>query len=406
MPGVTALVVGPGAGPVLTMIQQVAGREIYRVDLHALKRKYIEETEKNLEQVFAAAERRDAVLFFDEADPLFGKRTEVKGSHDRYASLELNYLLTRIEKFAGLVVLASSMKVHIDPELRQRLRYVLDLPDIEASAQNGIASKNINAIGAVYFASMLEELKLFQVVDRLVALFAMRQLPLQKSNAAMLLRSGWQEAQMRLSETDRRNVYARAMGMPGGDEAANPNRQFNDLWIRFIAAVASVEDQGQMVKAGHDLAVNLTLHGCGMADFVASELQGQVRDLGGILSDPEVRSAFGAPDMWQVVDQVATRYLGGAANVQRYMTMAVSSSEVFDWLAKHASILLSGKACVAETDLIDASRQWMRAWLLEDAWTASLTGADEKRAPMSGAARGLQAAREILQARGLQALPD
>src|SRR5689334_19271776 len=88
-------------------IAREAGAPLQRVDLGQVVSKYIGETEKNLSRVFAAAEKAGAVLFFDEADALFGKRTDVKDAHDRYANLETSYLLERIEAYAGLVVLGT-----------------------------------------------------------------------------------------------------------------------------------------------------------------------------------------------------------------------------------------------------------------------------------------------------------
>jgi SpoVK/Ycf46/Vps4 family AAA+-type ATPase len=101
------------------------GRDLKRVDLSKVVSKYIGETEKNLRRVFADAERADVVLFFDEADALFGRRTTVKDSHDRYANLEVGHLLQRIEKFRGLAILATNSKSNIDPAFVRRLRYVL-----------------------------------------------------------------------------------------------------------------------------------------------------------------------------------------------------------------------------------------------------------------------------------------
>ena len=101
------------------------GRGVMRIDLSKVVSKYIGETEKNLRRVFDAAERSNAVLFFDGADALFGKRTDVKDSHDRYANLEIGYLLDRLERFDGLAILATNSKSNIDPAFLRRLRYVL-----------------------------------------------------------------------------------------------------------------------------------------------------------------------------------------------------------------------------------------------------------------------------------------
>ena len=93
------------------------GLDLYRVDLSAVVSKYIGETEKNLRRVFDAAADGGIILFFDEADALFGKRTEVRDSHDRYANLEINYLLQRIEAFPGIVILATNAKGDLPEKL-------------------------------------------------------------------------------------------------------------------------------------------------------------------------------------------------------------------------------------------------------------------------------------------------
>jgi SpoVK/Ycf46/Vps4 family AAA+-type ATPase len=98
---------------------------LYRIDLSAVVSKYIGETEKNLRKLFDAAEQGGAILFFDEADALFGKRSEVKDSHDRYANIEINYLLQRMEAFSGLAILATNMKTALDPAFMRRLRFVV-----------------------------------------------------------------------------------------------------------------------------------------------------------------------------------------------------------------------------------------------------------------------------------------
>jgi len=90
--------------------------------------KYIGETEKNLRRLFDAAEDGGAILFFDEADALFGKRSEVKDSHDRYANIEINYLLQRMESYRGLAILATNMKGALDQAFMRRLRFVVNFP--------------------------------------------------------------------------------------------------------------------------------------------------------------------------------------------------------------------------------------------------------------------------------------
>lgn len=101
-------------------------RPLQRVNFSALAGRYIGETEKNLQQVLDEAEAAGAILLFDEADALFGKRTQVKDSHDRYANQEVGYLLQALEGYRGLVILTSNQKAKLDPAHRRRLRQVID----------------------------------------------------------------------------------------------------------------------------------------------------------------------------------------------------------------------------------------------------------------------------------------
>ncbi|HET8606915.1 MAG TPA: ATP-binding protein [Gaiellaceae bacterium] len=132
--GVAALFAGPpGTGKTMAAeaIANELRQDLYRIDLSAVVSKYIGETEKNLALAFDEAERAGAVLFFDEADALFGKRTEVRDAHDRYANLEVNYLLQRVETFTGLVILASNRQAALDEAFLRRLRFTIrfELPE-------------------------------------------------------------------------------------------------------------------------------------------------------------------------------------------------------------------------------------------------------------------------------------
>ena len=139
--GISALFSGP-SGVGKTMVAEVLARhlelDLFRIDLAGVVSKYIGETEKNLKRVFDAAEASGAILFFDEADALFGKRTEVKDSHDRYANIEINYLLQRMEDYRGLAILATNMKSHLDPAFLRRLRFIVDIPAPDASVRREI----------------------------------------------------------------------------------------------------------------------------------------------------------------------------------------------------------------------------------------------------------------------------
>jgi AAA+ superfamily predicted ATPase len=130
-PGYRALFYGPpGTGKTLTatLLGKHTGRDVFRIDLSRVVSKYIGETEQNLSRLFARAENKDWILFFDEADALFSKRTEVRDSHDKYANQEVAYLLQRIESFNGLVILATNQRNNIDEAFVRRFQSVVHFP--------------------------------------------------------------------------------------------------------------------------------------------------------------------------------------------------------------------------------------------------------------------------------------
>lgn len=142
--GVLALFTGQGAtnkGIAIQCIANDLGLDLYHIDLSAVASKYIGETEKNLRRLFDAAENSAAILFFDEADALFGRRSEVKDSHDRYADLETNYLLQRMEAYRGLVILSVNIKSALDPAFTRRLRFIVNFPFPRASERKLIWQK-------------------------------------------------------------------------------------------------------------------------------------------------------------------------------------------------------------------------------------------------------------------------
>ncbi|HSG82703.1 MAG TPA: ATP-binding protein [Gemmatimonadota bacterium] len=122
---------GTGAGRTATARHLAAqlGHPLYRIDLSSVVSKYIGETEKNLAEILSRAEAMDVVLLFDEADALFGKRTEVRDAHDRYANQEVSLLLQRIEAFAGLVILSTNMRIPLDPGSTSRTVIAVEFPD-------------------------------------------------------------------------------------------------------------------------------------------------------------------------------------------------------------------------------------------------------------------------------------
>ncbi|AFY70343.1 AAA ATPase central domain protein [Thalassoporum mexicanum PCC 7367] len=136
--GYRALFYGsPGTGKTLTacLLGKYTNKEVYKVDVSMVVSKFIGETEKNLAALFTKAESKDWILFFDEADALFGKRTNVRDAHDKYANQEISYLLQRVENYDGLVILASNLKSNIDDAFVRRFQSIIHFPMPDAKAR-------------------------------------------------------------------------------------------------------------------------------------------------------------------------------------------------------------------------------------------------------------------------------
>ena len=228
----------------------------------------------------------------------------------------------------------------------------LSLPNFLTEADNNLVAANVEVMGKHIVATMFDELKVFQVLDVIVHQFQQGTLPIGPGPAGRMLYKYWREAPNRMSEQERRNFAAITLGVPGGEPGAMVNRDFNDLWIRFVSSVSNLVrqnevdsllraripvpiNQQQVRKSARDLANNLTLHGYGMAHFAGRELTQQINVMTKILGDPEIKAAFGARDMWQVVDQVATYDLGGAKTSSRYRTLASCGLIITAWLSRN-----------------------------------------------------------------------
>jgi len=216
-----------------------------------------------------------------------------------------------------------------------------------------IVSANLRALQPVYFAAMLEEARLFDVVLRLVTMFGQGLLPIGHGRAGAMLYRHWKGHQSRLTPEQRRNVYARAFGLPGGDASVMPNREFSDIWIRFVSIVGmySAELQSlppgqrsvsaeEVLVSGRTLAINLSTHGHGLAWFAASDFKLEIQQAIELLSDLELQNAFGAKDPWQVIRNVAALELGARPNVPRGHTRAESGIIIIRWLANRRARLL------------------------------------------------------------------
>jgi SpoVK/Ycf46/Vps4 family AAA+-type ATPase len=161
----------PGTGKTLSaeVLAGELGVDLLVVDVSRVVSKWIGETEKNLSSVFDAAERSQAVLVFDEADALFGKRTEVSDAHDRYANLETAYLLSRIEAFEGLVILTTNLRQNIDPAFLRRLEIVVDFSEPDVTERRVLWRRHIPEHAPLAPDLSLQELAtLYPVVGGLI----------------------------------------------------------------------------------------------------------------------------------------------------------------------------------------------------------------------------------------------
>ncbi|HLO96909.1 MAG TPA: hypothetical protein VK195_21585, partial [Burkholderiaceae bacterium] len=244
------------------------------------------------------------------------------------------------------------------------------LPDLEEAVDVEIQKENLQASQAIYFAYQLEEMRMFQVVDKIVDLFRSGLLPLGKGTVGDKLFKYFKTSTERITEAERRELYYRMFGAPGGNpNAGEPNRDFNELWLRFVSAVSSfarqisVErllrnnipmavSQEQVRKAARDLGANLSRNGYGIAYFAATELQNTIISFRDILQDADLRSAFGARDMWQVIDMVNVNYLGGAKNTHRFRTQSRAGAIIIRWISENIQRLANISGPVLSIDEI------------------------------------------------------
>jgi len=200
---------------------------------------------------------------------------------------------------------------------------------------------------------MLEEARVFDVVDRLVTMFGDGTLPLGPGRAGALLYRYWKGDHKRLTTRQRRSVYARAFGLTGGDASVLANREFNDLWLNFVSIVGmySAELQSlppaqrsvgaeEVLISGRALAINLSARGHGLAWFAASDFKAELPPMIELLSDVELQNVFDAGNPWRLIHNVAAQELGVRPNVPRGHTRAESGMIIIRWLANRRAKLL------------------------------------------------------------------
>ena len=251
----------------------------------------------------------------------------------------------------------------------------INLPDLDEDVQADITKDNVLAVSAIYFAAQLEELKLIAVAEKVAEQFMQQQVPISRGIGGEAIFRFIKDAPNRLTEAERKGLYARTFGFAqGAIDEPMPNREFADQWIRFLSAVSvlnrEVQATGvrksltaeQAFKNARDLAVNLSLHGYGVAHFAAVELQDLVTTVIKMLGYPEVLAAYGVNDIWQLVERVSGLYLGGSANGVRQRTLAQSGARIIQWLAKKQPYLVAGQAGKLkfdEEELVSEVERWL-----------------------------------------------
>jgi len=256
-----------------------------------------------------------------------------------------------------------------EPQLKRRVSECLDkiqkvgvdkplsdigiaLPDLNSVTDYQIEPENVRQVGVWIYVAMFKELKVYEVVDKLVEQAQDGTLVLTAGKANEMLYQHWKSTPNRLSDVERDRFLAITLGIPGGPPSGMYNDQFNDQWIRFASSISSLIrqktadqilranipaaiSQQQVRKTARDLALNLSSHAYGMSHFVAREEQALINFIIELLSDKEMLRAIGADNIWQIIDKVATLELGGARNTARYSTLANCGAIITAWLANN-----------------------------------------------------------------------
>jgi hypothetical protein len=318
--------------------------------------------------------------------------------------------------------------------------FVLDLPDLEAATDIEIIPEHCRLMGSFIFASAFEELKAFQVVDKLIELSQQGTIPLMRGPAGTQLYQYWRDAPNRMSEVERQNFYAMTLGLPTGQPGVAVNSDFQDLWLRFVSSVSTLVresriesllrsnlpmavNQQQVKKAARDLANNMSSRGYGMAFYAAADLNKQINEIIDLLKNKELLRVFGATSPFDVIEQISQTELGGARNSSKYRMLATSGAIITNWIADHADRLRdatapmidlsevgnppargSGETAVSKPtdyDLVNACEMWLADSAMGDDRVAQLS---EPRESPQATSRPIQIpsiARDLLEGAGL-----
>jgi hypothetical protein len=237
----------------------------------------------------------------------------------------------------------------------------LDLPDLDqgAAAPDDIQPDNVRAVAVIYVGYQLEQLRLFEVVDRVAETWWNGQLPIGFDRGSKALDDYFWSTEFRLSPPARHMQYSRVLGATGGEvsQEVQPNTQFSDLWIRLVASLAEYDRQqriGDIVggqranaltltgegirQAGRNLAANASLYGWGGTQFAARRLARHVSTSFAILNTPEIQAAYGVDGPYKVIERVATEQWGAAPNIVKYRALAEAGKNILNLIAKYSSI--------------------------------------------------------------------
>lgn len=268
----------------------------------------------------------------------------------------------------------------------------INLPELEEELSVEILDDNVRALSVLYFSAQLEDMRFFQAADTVAEQFLQGQLPLSRGSGGDNIWEFVKGAGDRMTEVERRGLYSRAFGFAqGGVDEELPNREFSNLWIRALSAVSTYSRQlvsapvpgihgrelinlnvmsggnrihhMQVYKTLRDLAVNLSLHGYGVAHFAAVELQDTIRKVRTMLSHKDLLTSYGVRDYFQLIERVSRMYLGSEVSSIRQRVQAQSGSQIIAWLSDRSAILSSPTPPQAsiflEPQLVDNVEKWL-----------------------------------------------